>query len=1098
MDEKHFADHLASRSQNGRARIDGIIGRLTYQPARDSDEEFGELGRNRVKDETPHFKQVTPFGTWCPASKINSCHLNEAAPWRIARAQENWLSEQLPDASIDEQDLEALFLEEIARSQVNSTPSAAETALLFSTGEIIDVRDSYNGVRKHTVLAKASGSSRNILQMISLSCEEWTWNGAGVKVRTHSPNHRLEGEWCEDGVAITLIRFAQDIKKDDPVKWLLVQRGTATTVYEPEVRALPLLPKGFAKKHSRGKANLSQIYANPLFTIPMQKTAGSLQSDVRFSRSEKGAPQLAIIDQCGYWSIWDITESRTGRPKVFTPVLTLCGNSFSGCITKLPSGPSDDQKPHQMILLTLGTKVSNHGSRDQVPTPRSSSPKLEPKPKRILLLSNTKALHLYDTLSETLHPVTHTVLSNDSHQILNIAPSRLDSSHAFILTNTSILWVAVKQVTTKSKSKSKSSPLVSLTLEILVSCLHQKDSTDPTLRLDVSAGTFINNVTACFICIWSAKDTELTIFWFLTPDYGPVRYQRELVSVESPANFVGLSMMPVARMVGGDEAALSTVGKAMREAQLRFFQFLTLGKDLEVRSALCVWSDKAGLEVPPPNEKAVLVEGADERGKLEEELQGAFVVPDEFDERAIFAGSEEEIAVKGERKKSKPRIKNLVILAEQLLDAGEADRDGKEGGNEVGFDFIHETVEQEAMDGYMPNRSLIELAKVARPRGEILELARKYANEQPEPQEYTESWFYTPESTRPIPGFNPDDMAKNISSIFPYPKRCRSAYKRHRKEVTQQMAAEMFLSNIGISSVPRDWVTSQDTPEAQSTSQAQFPSSQSLYSSQLLPPSPTKGSSFSSKQYSSQLGPPSSPTKHSSQQPRAPIPTGLHIRQYVSTSSSNPDPPLDLTPWELGASPEAITWRPGQDLEAEAVINHRRRKIEARRKRNERLSQAIFGEESIVDSGNGPATIQPSSQSLLLFSQQVPGSPSEPGFLLRSPVRKPMGLGGSPLRREYLRDSFGGGGGESRSTQRVGYGGESQSQSQRSNGTQSQSERILLGFGGANKRDWLGVARKRDSISGAGGRDSFGGRLSPFKKSPSKKRKSGGRLSGFR
>jgi len=52
MDEKHFADHLASRSQNGRARIDGIIGRLTYQPARDSDEEFGELGRNRVKDES--------------------------------------------------------------------------------------------------------------------------------------------------------------------------------------------------------------------------------------------------------------------------------------------------------------------------------------------------------------------------------------------------------------------------------------------------------------------------------------------------------------------------------------------------------------------------------------------------------------------------------------------------------------------------------------------------------------------------------------------------------------------------------------------------------------------------------------------------------------------------------------------------------------------------------------------------------------------------------------------------------------------------------------------------------------------------------------
>lgn len=396
-------------------------------------------------------------------------------------------------------------------------------------------------------------------------------------------------------------------------------------------------------------------------------------------------------------------------------------------------------------------------------------------------------------------------------------------------------------------------------------------------------------------------------------------------------------------------------------------------------------------------------------------------------------------------------------------------------------------------------RSRIELAKLARPRGEILELARKYANEQPEPQEYTESWLYTPESTRPVPGFNPDDMAENIGSMFPCPKRCKSAYKRHRKEVTQQIAAEMFLSNIGINSVPRDWVTSQGSSESQSKSQTQFSSSQSLYSSQFLPQSPTKGL-LSSKPYSSQLEPPNSPTKHSSQQSRAPISTALHLRQYVSTSSSNPDPPLDLTPWELGTSPEAITWWPGQDLEAEAVINHRRRKIEARRKRNERLSQAIFGEDSILDSGNEPATIQPSSQSLLLFSQQVPGSPSEPGFLLRSPARKPMGLGRSPLRREYLQDSFGGGGGGElySQTQRAGYGGESQSQSQRLNGTPSQSQRILLGFGGVKKRDSLGGIWKRDSIGGAEGRDSLGGRLSPFKKSPSKKRRSGGRLSGFR
>ncbi|KAK4228474.1 RNA polymerase I-specific transcription-initiation factor-domain-containing protein [Podospora fimiseda] len=1067
MDEKLTVGHLASVPWNLRPRTDVIFGRFNYIPAAataaDDDDGHCEIRRNRVKDETPHFKQVMPFDTWCSPVRINTSHLSQGKPWRIARHQENWLSIFLPEASLDDEDLEALLLDEIASAQGNSKPSAPDSAFLFDTGDITDMRDSWHGIiKKHTVLAVASGVSGNILRLISLTHEEWSWDAAGVRVMTHIPNYRLEGEWSEDCMAITLIRFANDPKKSDPVRWLLVQRGTATTVYEPEVRTIPMPSRGAPGKHSCGPTP-SQIYANPLITIPMSKTAGSLHSDVCFSRSEdKGLPQLAIIDQCGYWSIWEITGNLRARNKRLTPVLKLCGNSLTGSIPKLPSNPANDSKPHQMICLSLWTNPSQ-GSSQKKGSSQVASPEPGSTVRRLLLLNNGKVLNLFDLATQTLHPVTHKVLVDESQQILDIMPSSLNSSHAFILTNTNILWVVAKE--SRAKSKSKSATSMVFTLQVLISCQHRKGITDPTLRLDVSEGTFINNIAACFVCVWSAKDSVLTVFWFLTPESEPVRYQRELVNIKTPTNFVGLSMMPVARRIGGDEPT-STVGKAVRNAQLRFFQFLSLGQDLDVHSALCVWSDQAAVEVPAPDTKVWVEDSLEaEQVHFESRMEGVFAVPDWFDEKVASRKVEGEDEVMKERQTGPARIKNAMVLAERSFCAQEIPQVDE---NMVSFDFIPEIVERKSGDGYMPNHSLMELINAVQPENKILDLARQYANEQPEPQPYSEHWFYTPESTRPVPGFNPDDMARNIRNFMPRPKRSISAYKQHRKTVGQQIAAQMFLSNIGITSIPRDWI---EAPE-QNSSQSQFSSSQQFSST---PQSPTKLLSSQLLPWSSQLNSsqPESPGKSSSQ-PTQPISTAVHLRQYITTSStSKNDPQLDLTPWELGTNPDDSTWRrPGQDLEAEEIINRRNRKIVARRKRRERLSQAIFGEESSFVDTSEPAAILPSSQ--FVFSQQVPGSPT----FLRSPVRRVRE--GSPLRREYLR-----GDGESQS--------QSQSQSQGVIGIGTPSQKLL--FGVKKKRDSLGwVTKKRDSVGGSGGRDSFGGRLSPFKK----KRPSGVRLSGFR
>jgi hypothetical protein len=52
MDDRQSAAQAVGRAKARRPRPDGIIGRLTYTPARRGDDGIGRLRRNRAKDES--------------------------------------------------------------------------------------------------------------------------------------------------------------------------------------------------------------------------------------------------------------------------------------------------------------------------------------------------------------------------------------------------------------------------------------------------------------------------------------------------------------------------------------------------------------------------------------------------------------------------------------------------------------------------------------------------------------------------------------------------------------------------------------------------------------------------------------------------------------------------------------------------------------------------------------------------------------------------------------------------------------------------------------------------------------------------------------
>jgi RNA polymerase I-specific transcription initiation factor RRN6 len=364
-----------------------------------------------------------------------------------------------------------------------------------------------------------------------------------------------------------------------------------------------------------------------------------------------------------------------------------------------------EPQQHKVLWLSLQQKNSKADGHRAGSTPEHSQMFVDADqplpPRRLLLLCSPKALHLFDLASQKLHSVSHLVLPKDTHRILGVAPSRLDPAQAFILTSTNLLWVVAKE----GKKNT-------LTVDILVSCPHQKDINDPTLRLDVSPGAYVNDQMACFVCVRSAKDTEMTVFWFISPEPGtPVRYHRDLISLNSTSNFAGLSILPAGRRTGNEPT--SAAGRAMHKSRLRFFQLLTLGQDLDVHSALCAWSDEADVSVPPPDTRETLGENTNRRLRLLQSLTDAFAVPDEFDEHAVFGK-------KGLESLSLERFKGGIqqrvdfgLVAQRLTAAGGPETGGEDeqmsSAEGVDFEFIGEVIEQEKEDGYMPRHSLYVL-----------------------------------------------------------------------------------------------------------------------------------------------------------------------------------------------------------------------------------------------------------------------------------------------------------------------------------------------------------------------------------------------------
>jgi len=159
------------------------------------------------------------------------------------------------------------------------------------------------------IIAIASGKAGEVLRIIRPQISKLSWPEDGaVHIEIMDPEKAIEEcYWAENGGPIRQISFAAEedgrsIWMASPSTWLAVRQFNSTTIFRPiyQRELIPaILPHGSALKYPPSRLN-----PNPVVTLPITETGGYCHADVAFNPFY--ARQIALIDEGGSWSIWDI------------------------------------------------------------------------------------------------------------------------------------------------------------------------------------------------------------------------------------------------------------------------------------------------------------------------------------------------------------------------------------------------------------------------------------------------------------------------------------------------------------------------------------------------------------------------------------------------------------------------------------------------------------------------------------------------------------------------------------------------------------------------------------------------------------------------
>lgn len=593
----------------------------------------------------PSFQQLLPFKQWFAPTRTRS-DISHGGTFQDTKSQKSWLLKTHPEAYLGNVNLKETVSEQLRASRSGDDGVGGQLGSVLAVGEISDLRSSSHP-KPCPAVAMAAGEGGHVLRVSMIALEKWSCFGSSLPIGT--TQSQFHGTWSSDGSSISKIQFATKPRQRDPIRWLVAQKSTSTIIFQPEIRAKPT--NSAAHSAIVDDAELQHIGLGPIVTLTKDVTGGDAHSDFSINvGSETEAPQVAIVDMSGNWSVWFIDSQgyQYGGGGVHTAVPKSKG-SFELPLLSQPSDKSrhagnhfriswvcksakhDDWEPDSTPLEAAGSR-SRPLQTDYLTGHIDSSQKDDG-----LLICDSSGILILDT--ETFKPHSHLDFYRrpTAGTLLEAQSIEGCPNNVLVLTTEQLCVLNICSIEDQEARKPN----------ILVSSPHFRGKDKQALKMTVAGSRSSAECTIFHVLVYSNQNSRVQLFCLtISSRDGSASFHHQVVqfpglrtSLDKLAGITSIHVVPLQRSasMGRRRAGSEAIGAYMDGHDTQTFQLFGLGIDLSLSSSVVAFT--TGTSQWPRRPEILVKTKRDDtkwrtslRKRMLREAADALVVPDAVEE----------------------------------------------------------------------------------------------------------------------------------------------------------------------------------------------------------------------------------------------------------------------------------------------------------------------------------------------------------------------------------------------------------------------------------------------------------------------------------
>lgn len=530
---------------------------------------------------------------------------------------------------------------------------------LLAVGSMVDL----SSKKQHgalPLLAVVTGRFGEGLRLARLQGSRWGWEDdqdVALHLEVVNPEMREEESvWKSNVLPITQVKAVSFLTPNKRYRWLLVLKSTSLTILEPQYHATPVVGGLMDElEHSQ----LSFVKPNPLYTLDSSRTGGNAHSDVSLNPcGPRGNPLLVIMDECGYWSTWNILGiSQVDKSTIrLTPY--QCGHMMHGVMDMLPAEPAYPAETHGVLHLHFEPAFR----------PDNEKPNLQhldmDMPSGHIMMWNAHDWDVLDLENNVGLPKTQPkpelVLRERGRpdRILDVQRSSVNKAHLFVLTSRRLIWLKFVESDRVRKSN------------MILHVAHiGKENED--MRMSVARARQ-DDADTSLVLTYSLKKKQLCVYWFgFSSKERLPEWKRHVavfpgrMKISTRSEIQQLQVEAVKLVNKTRERKSVGPGSKYMEHGVDFYQINMLGGNLDVWLCVCAASKDPALKIsfPAPRDEWSEQQRLSKRRRTDflECMADRFVVPDAMDDDCMSLVSLPTVSGEGYRDSLSPDLPRYII-----------------------------------------------------------------------------------------------------------------------------------------------------------------------------------------------------------------------------------------------------------------------------------------------------------------------------------------------------------------------------------------------------------------------------------------------------